>query len=79
MYEGVIAYNLEPYSELIEGYCYAHSIYGIGWNFFINILAIQDICYISLHPTSDPEKVLGIIDVNLNRKKEGKPVCEMAC
>ena len=71
-YEGELAFNIENYADLIKGYGYAHSIYNTHWDFYVNIMAIKNICYISLHPTFEPNTLLGVIVYFAPKEKKGR-------
>jgi len=52
-HEGVIAFNIEKYADLIEGKGYARTLYNHDFKedleFFVNIIAIKDCFFLSLH------------------------------
>ena len=70
--EGIVAFNLESYADLLEGIGYTKTLYGKDfhkdWDFFINIACLKGIALISLHSISQPDRLIGNIEVNPRRK-----------
>ncbi len=64
--------DIKKFISLIEGYGYAHNIYDENWNYYISIIAIKDLCYISVWQQNDFRQTIGTIEYNLRRKKKGK-------
>ncbi len=77
-HKSILSFKIEPYAEVIEQNGYAQTLYGSDfkkdWDFYINILAIKHIFFISLYPLKNPKKNLGVINYNPRRKIKGAKV-----
>jgi len=65
-----VAFHIEDYAEILEGLGYTRTVYRS--NYVINIIAIKDAFFISLHSKGPDSKELGIINYNSCPTKHGK-------
>lgn len=81
IYPNTLDYSFSPdikkFINLIESYGYANNIYDENWNYYVSIIAIKDLCYISVWQQNDFRQLIGTIEYNLRRKKKGKPHFEV--
>lgn len=74
-HKGILSVNIEKYGEFLEGIGYSRSLYSSDfhqdWNFFIDILAVKSLCFISLNLVKNHKKFLGVIEYNPQFKKSG--------
>ena len=80
-HNGKLSYEIKEYAKEIEKIAYVKTLYNDDskeeWEFFIDIVAIKNIAYISIRLINNPKKVIGIIHHNLRQKIQGESKSEL--